>query len=141
MPGNSSRGGRPGAPLEKTATILLIEDEPEMRRVLARALARKYKVVEAENGRRGLEAFLRHGPDLVITDMVMPDKGGIETIREIHEMAPGTKVIAISGGDFDGSRTLRDFARAVGIDAVLAKPFPLEHLMSEVEKLLRPTLH
>jgi CheY-like chemotaxis protein len=141
MPADSSSGGRRSAPPEMAATVLLIEDEPGMRRVLARALARKYKVVEAENGRRGLEAFLRHRPDLVITDMVMPDKGGVETIREIHEMAPGTKIIAISGGDFDGSPTLRDFARAVGIDAILAKPFPLEHLMSEVEKLLRPTLH
>ena len=141
MPTDSSSGSRRGAPPETAATVLLIEDEPEMRRVLARALARKYKVVEAENGRRGLEAFLRHRPDVVITDMVMPDKGGIETIREIHEMAPGTRIIAISGGDFNGSPTLREFARAIGIDAILAKPFPLADLMSAVEKLLRPTLH
>lgn len=73
--------------------------------------------------------------------MAMPDKDGVETIREIHAMAPSTKIIAISGGDFNGSSTLRDFARAIGIDAILAKPFPLEYLMSEVERLLRPTLH
>ena len=64
MPADSSSGGRRGARPEMAATVLLIEDEPEMRRVLARALARKYKVVEAENGRRGLEAFVRHRPDL-----------------------------------------------------------------------------
>ena len=121
--------------------VLLIEDEPEMRRVLARALGRRYIVVEAEDGEEGLEALRRHRPDLVVTDIIMPDKEGIETIREIQETAPGTKIIAISGGGSSGSQLFSDVARAFGADAVLMKPFALERLMAEVANLLRPTLH
>jgi CheY-like chemotaxis protein len=122
-------------------TVLLIEDEPEMRQVLARALGRRYRVVEAESGDEGLEALRRHRPDLVVTDIIMPDRDGIETIREIQEAAPGTKIIAISGGGFSTSQLFPETARAFGADAVLTKPFPLERLMAEVASLLRPTLH
>jgi DNA-binding response OmpR family regulator len=126
---------------EPPAVVLVIEDDAEMRRLLARALSRKYRVVEAEDGRRGVEVVKLLRPAVVITDIVMPDKDGIETIREIQALVPGTKIVAISGGGLSGNRMLLDEARAFGVDAVLAKPFALEGLLATVEKLLRPTLH
>ncbi len=106
------------------STVLLIEDNPQMRRMVARALTMaKHHVIEATNGREGLEQFRAHRPEIVITDIVMPEIEGIELIRDIRREAPTVRIIAMSGGGITGNMQFLDFARALGADAVLAKPF------------------
>ena len=82
-----------------TKSIVLIDDEMLVRVTLSRILTRAgYTVVEATNGEQGLEAVARSTPDLVICDILMPTKEGIETIRELHRTRPMLPIVAISGG-------------------------------------------
>lgn len=81
------------------AKILVIDDDPEVRRLLARVLqGAGHTVHKAENGRKGIELFHRIHPALVITDIVMPDTDGIETIRELRGEASPLPILAISEG-------------------------------------------
>jgi DNA-binding NarL/FixJ family response regulator len=78
----------------------------------------------------------QHKPDVVITDILMPQKEGIETIREVQERAPNTRIIAVSGGGMSHNLMFLDVARAFGADAVLAKPFRPAQLVDMVEQVL-----
>src|ERR1700744_3477709 len=79
--------------------ILIIDDDAGMRRTMGRILeSAGYDVVEAENGRVGLEKFLARHPRLVVTDLLMPAKDGLETIRDIRKSGLATKILATSGG-------------------------------------------
>ena len=77
--------------------LLIIDDDEKMRTMIARMLSPPYQVLQAKNGREGLELFQQHGPALVITDIMMPEKDGIETIREIRRTDPQVPVLAMSG--------------------------------------------
>ncbi len=119
------------------ALLLVIDDDAGMRKLMVRTLSTgKHKVLEAENGREGLKLMDEHKPDLVITDILMPQKEGIETIREVQERAPKTRIIAVSGGGMSHNMMVLDVARAFGADAVLAKPFRPAQLVDMVEKVL-----
>ena len=117
------------------ALILVIDDDPAMRRLVMRVLAGRHRLIEAENGAEGLRLRAQHQPDLIITDILMPQKEGIETMREVKQLAPATKIIAISGGAAPNLMYL-DMARSLGADAVLAKPFRPAELTDTVERLL-----
>ena len=79
--------------------VLLIDDDPAVRRTIARMLAPPdYEVTLAEDGRVGVEHYRQRGCDVVITDMVMPVKEGIETILELRAIAPSLPILAISVG-------------------------------------------
>jgi CheY-like chemotaxis protein len=115
------------------ALILVIDDRATMRDLVRRMLERAgHVVLDAEDGDAGLAAFERCRPDLVITDLIMPKKEGIETIRHIKRSRPGTKVIAMSGGDDVNLHA----ARRLGADATLAKPFEAVALLDVVTRLL-----
>ena len=74
------------------AKILIIDDDAQIRRMLERALTGVgYEVVEAKDGDDGLKAFAKHRPELVVTDIVMPDREGLETIRELRRLAPHSR--------------------------------------------------
>jgi CheY-like chemotaxis protein len=119
------------------AVLLVIDDDAAMRRMMVRTLSgSKHRVLEAENGQEGLKMMDEHKPDVVITDILMPQKEGIETIREVQERAPATKIIAISGGGASHNLMFLDVARAFGADAVLAKPFRPAQLVQTVEQVL-----
>src|SRR5579864_8874162 len=119
------------------ATLLVIDDDESMRRLRVRTLSGgKHHVIEAENGQQGLRLVAEHKPDVVITDILMPQKEGIETIREVQELAPRTKIIAVSGGGLSHNLMFLDVAKAFGADAVLAKPFRPAQLVEAVEKVL-----
>jgi CheY-like chemotaxis protein len=119
------------------AKVLVIDDDAAMRRLVVRALSAKgHEVAEAENGLDGLEAMERGKPAVMITDILMPKTEGIETISKAKERFPETKIIAISGGGMSRNLMFLDVARALGVDATLAKPFRPAELVEAVSKVL-----
>lgn len=121
------------------ANILIIDDEASVRQVIRQILTREdHAVIEAENGRAGLNAFYNEGPDLVITDIIMPDQEGIEVICEIKRVSPSTRILAISGGGqwHDIDYCLKA-AKQLGAEAVLRKPFSRNELLAQVDNVLR----
>lgn len=96
-----------------------------------------HEVIEATDGARGVRAATHARPDLVITDINMPNQEGIQTIAELRELAPDLCIVVISGEhDRDGYAPLND-ARLLGADSAFAKPFTVPALVVEVERLLR----
>lgn len=118
------------------AVILVIDDDEAMRRLMVRTLAGAHTLLEAQNGQDGLTLLKERHPDVVITDILMPQKEGIETIREIRQIAPKTKIIAVSGGGASHNLMFLDIAKAFGADAALAKPFRPAQLAKIVEHAL-----
>ncbi len=116
-------------------TILVVDDEDSIR-VLFRELltAAGYRVLVASDGRQACD-MLHQGLhlDLVITDLVMPNQEGIETIRAIRQQFPHVRILAISGAF--GGKFLR-MAKLLGADAILTKPIPPDQLCSTVAELL-----
>jgi two-component system chemotaxis response regulator CheY len=116
------------------ATILLIDDEPPIRRLARRILVSAgHEVIEAANGRDGLRQFAAHRPQIVVTDIFMPEKGGIETIKDLRRLAPSVWIVAISGGGAARNMTFLDGVKALGADYALAKPFRGDELIAAVE--------
>ena len=120
-------------------SILVIDDDPAVRRTIERVLRRGgYDVHLAENGIEGLHAFRRHKPDLVITDLLMPVKEGLDTIRLLRAWSPDLKIVAISGGGRPGGADPQAQAVDVGAAAFVAKPFEPSHLLDEIARCLEP---
>lgn len=118
--------------------ILLIDDDDAMRGMVRRALERDgHRVVEAIDGAEGMRQFRREHAELVITDIVMPNQEGIETILTLRQEAPACRIIAMSGGGrgIDKQDVLLS-AEMLGVECTLAKPFPLADLRSAVRRLL-----
>lgn len=119
------------------ARILIIDDDPALRGTIRRVVERGgHQVEEAEDGEAGLRQVAKEAPDLVITDLLMPEKEGIETIMELTAGYPGVRILAISGagGSAEEEGPLMD-AKLFGAHEVLAKPFSIEALMAAVERL------
>ena len=117
--------------------ILVIDDEVLVRQTLARILAGSgYQVIDAKDGNDGIEAVRRERPDLVITDILMPEKEGLETIMELRRESPATKIIAISGGGDTGNLEYLQAARRLGACDALAKPFGAHELLQHVRACL-----
>ena len=120
------------------ADVLVIDDSAHVRDFLRRALERAgHRVVEAEDGAKGVRLFRQHPADLVITDIYMPEKEGLETIREIRSGFPGARIIAITGYDapMKADRVL-EIARALGAAGSMKKPLDLDQLMEMVDRTL-----
>jgi CheY-like chemotaxis protein len=118
------------------ALVLVIDDVLTMRDLVRRMLDRtKHSVIEADDGDTGLTMFSRHSPDLVITDLVMPNKEGIETIREMRRTKGDTKIIAMSGTATRHDHGYLSAAKKLGADAVLAKPFGRGELLALIDEL------
>ncbi|HWI29385.1 MAG TPA: response regulator [Stellaceae bacterium] len=119
------------------AVVMVIDDDSALRRLVQRALSGDgHEVIEAENGEEGLTLLQRHRPDLVVTDILMPKKEGIETISRMKEHHPAIKIIAMSGGGLSGNLMFLDVARALGVEATLAKPFRAAELTETVARVL-----
>lgn len=121
------------------ACILVVDDE-ELVRVTLRQMLEKagHEVFEATNGDEALRAFDEHKDkaDLVITDIIMPEKDGIETIAALRKQKPDLKIIAISGGGRTGNMDFLDIAKKFGASDILAKPFEKEQVLNVVNKVL-----
>ena len=97
-----------------------------------------YEVREASNGREAMEILASYKPDLMITDILMPEKEGIETIREARQQQADIKIIAISGGVRSENMDFLKIAKRLGADLALGKPFGRQQLLDMVHQLLGP---
>ena len=110
--------------MSSPAKIMIVDDDPVLRMVAGEMLRQNgYEVCEAEDGEVAIRNLQTMTVDLVVVDMLMPNKEGIETIREIKERWPDTRLVAISGGG-KGLKTgyLLSVAKTFGADAVYEKP-------------------
>ena len=112
-------------------TILLIDDQEPIRKLLRTVLERAgYTVLEASNGRVGLELYRTQSADLIITDIAMPEMNGLELILELTRGILNVKVIAMSGEQ--GRANSLDAAKLLGARHTLQKPFSMEKLLKAV---------
>jgi YesN/AraC family two-component response regulator len=116
--------------------ILIIDDEESIRRVIRQSLEKNgYEVLDAPNGRDGLKIYHEALPDLVITDIIMPEMEGLETIMALRRGNPKVKIITISGGGAKGFNYLPT-ALKLGALRAIAKPFTQRELLRTVFDLL-----
>ncbi len=124
----------------KLPSILVIDDDAQLRGFLCEVLDQEgYQVYQAENGTTGSEMFSRYIPDLVLTDIVMPEKEGMELIMELRRANPALPIIAMSGGNAGFSGSYLAAAGKLGANATLAKPFTASHLLAAIGELLKPS--
>ena len=117
--------------------ILIINDEPYILIMLKKMLERAgYEVDLASNGNEGLDLFRKAPSDLVITDIIMPDKEGLETIREMKRLQPEIKIIAMSGGGKISAENYLEAAKIFGASRSIEKPFTQQTMVSSVKELL-----
>ncbi|MBI5248067.1 MAG: response regulator [Desulfomonile tiedjei] len=119
------------------ARILVIDDDAGIREVIRRTLEKAgHEVFEAPNGKVGIELYEHEGPDIIITDMIMPEMEGAETIISIRSDRLDAKIIAISGGgpSRDISTCLR-VGEMAGAARTLSKPFTQEQILKAVQDL------
>ena len=115
--------------------ILLIDDEENFRSVIRQVLVNAgFEVIEADNGAQGIQYFYEKPADMIITDIIMPEKEGIETIIELKKSFPNVKLIAMSGGGWYGTDIDFDMAKKLGAKT-LDKPFALQELLDAVHEL------
>jgi CheY-like chemotaxis protein len=119
------------------ARILLIDDDEQVRLMIRTMLERiGHDVVEAQDGVAGVEKFREDPADLVITDIVMPQKGGIATIFELLRDYPGLRIIALSGGGASRGTDYLEIARQIGASRTISMPVDMEELTETVGELL-----
>ncbi len=120
--------------------ILIIDDNHIFREMLKRLLEKEgYTIVEAECGISGLKQFQQSCPDLVICDIIMPDKEGLETIQELQEINSKIPIIAVSGGGKAGPESYLPMAQALGAWKVFSKPFVHQEFLEAVTACLLQT--
>jgi CheY-like chemotaxis protein len=120
------------------AHILVIEDDAQFRQMLAQMLRQDgHQVSMAGDGAEALQMLERIDPNLIITDILMPNKDGIETIMALQQRGCGTPVVAISGGRRSIAAEFNlTSAAMVGVSATLAKPFTRDDLRKVICKTL-----
>ncbi|PIE57839.1 MAG: response regulator [Desulfobulbus propionicus] len=118
--------------------ILVIDDDEQMRLLLRQIIEwTGYEVLEAVDGLDGMVKQHQYKADLVITDIIMPEQEGLETITALKKEYPGLKIIAISGGGRIGPEAYLPAAKELGADRVFSKPFDVKELAEAVKELLK----
>ena len=121
------------------AQILVIDDDNEVRGLLCTLLRRAGHIVtEAEDGQKGIHSYRTGKADLIITDLFMPVKEGLETIVDLRKEFPDLKIIAISGGSREGDGNYLKAAKLCGASRIFSKPFDNTELLAAVAELLGP---
>jgi CheY-like chemotaxis protein len=117
--------------------ILVIDDNEQVRSVIREMLELAgYLVVDAPNGEVAARVIRQEPADLVITDIFMPEKEGLETIRELRRDFPDVKIIAISGGGRSGDFAYLPAAKKFGAHRTFVKPFEMKEMLEAVKELL-----
>jgi CheY-like chemotaxis protein len=120
------------------ARILVMDDEATAREMVRQALeSRGHEVVETDDGTSGLQMLQGGGFALVVVDVMMPGKGGVETLIDIHRDFKNLKVIVISGKIDVDSDAFRRLAEHFGASRILRKPFAVQELLEAVDALLK----
>ena len=118
------------------SSVLLIEDDDSLRDLLRITLiGAGYVVLEAMNGRQGVNTFRKTPTDLVVTDLYMPERDGLEVIEALRRTHPQVKLLAISGAS--GTMGYFPLAQSLGAVAVLQKPFSPSAFLDIVGRLLK----
>jgi len=119
------------------ARILIIDDDDIIRRMLRLMLTKAgYDVLDAADGKEGIELFRENNVDLVITDLIMPEKEGLEMIMELKTDFPDVKIIAMSGGAQMGPEGYLQLADALGAQQTLKKPIARQELLGAIAETL-----
>lgn len=119
------------------ARILIIDDNEIMRKLLCEILTSAgHEVVEASNGKEGLRLHRQAPADLVITDVVMPEEDGLETIRTLHAEDPAVRIIVMTGYDPDGKMGYLSLAENYGASRTLNKPLTSDEILEAVKASL-----
>jgi DNA-binding NtrC family response regulator len=122
---------------DRTKRVLVIDDEVQIRTLLANGLeAAGFQVDAAQDGIEGMRLFRRHPADVVVTDIIMPEQEGIETIIQLRREYPKLAIIAISGGGTVDPEGYLGTARLLGAAATFAKPFLIRDLVDAVVDLV-----
>jgi len=118
----------------RQASIVIADDDPGIRKLLRDVLQTSgYHVLEAVNGKQAVDHIRREHVDLLVTDLVMPDQEGIETIGEVRARFPSLRIMAMSGGF---GETFLNIARRVGADYIIRKPFETGAIREAIRGLL-----
>jgi CheY-like chemotaxis protein len=125
--------------LEGAMHRILVVDDEELARFALREILESsgYDVAEACNGRECIDRQREAPFDLIVTDIIMPEKEGVETIIELRQEFPQVKIIAISSGGRTRNMDFLTFAKQFGADDVMAKPFTSEQLLKTVKEQLK----
>jgi len=116
--------------------ILLIDDDKHFREMFTELLRRKnYDVIEASDGKYAHQLVIDHEPQLIITDIIMPEKEGIETIIDLKREHHDLKIIAISGGGRTNAKDNLRSASLLGADYTFEKPFENNEILHIIEEL------
>ena len=119
---------------KRMSTVLIIEDDADSRTTLAELFAiDDWQVLEAKDGDAGVDLAIRHRPELILCDLLMPKSNGFQVCRTIREQLQPTKIIVVSGRDYGVDRTS---ALQAGADEYLLKPITWELLSSTIDRLL-----
>jgi DNA-binding response OmpR family regulator len=119
--------------------ILVIDDDEALRSLLTQILHRAgHQVREAANGAIGLREFRREPADLVITDLIMPEKEGLETIMELRKEFPKVPLVAVSGGGRNGPNDYLTLAKQLGARQTVCKPFSRDEILQAIDAAVRP---
>ena len=120
------------------ACILIIDDEPQIRSMLKLMLERDgYEVVEAPDGIEGIRVYRQNPADLIITDLIMPNKDGIGMIIDLKKEFPDVKIIAMSGGGLNKPDGYLEGAKKLGAARTLTKPIDREEMLRAVKNTLK----
>jgi CheY-like chemotaxis protein len=119
------------------AHILIIDDDDQFRTMVRQLMERNgHEVKEASGGKEGIRLYRESPTDIIITDLIMPGKDGIETIQELKKDFPDIKIIAVSGGGRLGPQDYLHLAKMLGARRTLTKPIKLSELLNAIEELL-----
>lgn len=122
---------------EHIRRVLVVDDDEQIRLVMRRSLERAgYEVFEMSDGSHATAVVRERRPDVVLTDIIMPEKEGLETIRELRREFPELAIVAMSGGGRIDHHTYLGLARKLGAAATLAKPFMPQDLIATVRRVL-----
>jgi DNA-binding response OmpR family regulator len=117
--------------------VLIIDDDEQIRVLLQQMMQwAGFDVMVAENGKIAMQMQSRQPADLVITDLIMPEQEGLETISRLKKEYAGIKIIAISGGGRIGPEAYLPAALELGADKVFSKPFDVQEVLAAVKELL-----
>ncbi len=117
--------------------ILIIDDDDQIRKMLRQMLEQEgFEVSTAHEGGAGVKSHLRNPADMVITDIIMPDQEGLETIQKFKNEFPDVKVIAMSGGGRIGPESYLHLARKFGAMHTFIKPIDRDDFLNVVRQLL-----